>query len=75
MRYLVLSLLGFFALILQSTILNEFTIAGVKPDLLLIFTVYFALIKGPGEGGRSRVFIRFNRGFIFGKIHWIKRFM
>ncbi|NLW25778.1 MAG: rod shape-determining protein MreD [Clostridia bacterium] len=60
MRYLVLSLLGFFALILQSTILNEFTIAGVKPDLLLIFTVYFALIKGPGEGAGA--------GFLLGLI-------
>ncbi|MGI6224882.1 MAG: rod shape-determining protein MreD [Peptococcales bacterium] len=50
MRYLVLALLGFFSLILQSTIFNEFLVAGVKPDLLLIIVIFFALFNGPRQG-------------------------
>ena len=58
MRYLIIafSLLG--SLILESTLLEEFKVAGVKPDLLLIFVVFWALFNGKTEGVKM--------GFIFG---------
>ena len=38
------------ALIIQLTILNSFTLQGIKPDLILILVIAFALLKGPEEG-------------------------
>jgi rod shape-determining protein MreD len=37
-------------LILQSTIANRIAIAGVRPDLLVAFVVYFAWMRGPVPG-------------------------
>jgi len=50
MRYVVLGLLGFFSLVLQSTIFTELIIAGAKPDLNLIIVIFFALFNGPRQG-------------------------
>lgn len=50
MRYLVLALLGFISLILESTIFNELIIAGVKPDIILVIVILIALFNGPKEG-------------------------
>ncbi|MDK2823324.1 MAG: rod shape-determining protein MreD [Clostridia bacterium] len=50
MRYFVLALLGFLSLILESTIFNELIIAGVKPDLVLVIVILFALFNGPRQG-------------------------
>ncbi|MEA1939412.1 MAG: rod shape-determining protein MreD [Candidatus Caldatribacteriota bacterium] len=38
-------------LLIQLTILNSFTLQGLKPDLILIVVIVFALVKGAGEGG------------------------
>ena len=37
-------------LLIQLTILNSFTLQGLKPDLALIVVIMFALLKGEGEG-------------------------
>lgn len=58
MRYLIIALSLFGSLILESTLLEELKVAGVKPDLLLIFVVFWALFHGKLEGAKM--------GFIFG---------
>jgi len=40
----------FVVLILQSTMAQRIAIAGVKPDLLVAFVVYFAWMRGPIPG-------------------------
>ncbi len=50
MRYLILFLLPFSAILLQSTVFSYFSIKGTLPDLLLIFVVFFALINGARGG-------------------------
>ena len=50
MRYIVLALLGFLGLVLQSTLFNELRIAGVKPDLILILVILFAVFNGSRSG-------------------------
>jgi len=50
MRYLVLALLGFLGLVLQSTVFSELIIAGAKPDLLLIMVILYSLFNGPRHG-------------------------
>jgi rod shape-determining protein MreD len=37
-------------LILQSTVAHRIAIAGVRPDLLVAFVVYFAWMRGPVSG-------------------------
>jgi rod shape-determining protein MreD len=37
-------------LILQATLANRIAIAGVRPDLLVAFVVYFAWMRGPVSG-------------------------
>ena len=47
--------LAFFALLiasflLQVTVIPELSVAGVKPDLILVVTVCLAVFEGPGRG-------------------------
>ncbi len=46
MRYLVLMLLPFLSIFLQSTFFSTYSIKGSIPDLMLIFVVFFALFNG-----------------------------
>ncbi len=50
MRYLIITVLFFFSLVLQSTLFPHLTVAGAKPDLVLIFIILYALMHGPKEG-------------------------
>ncbi len=50
MRYVYITLLFILCLILQSTVFSIATVAGIKPDLVLILVVLFALIRGSREG-------------------------
>lgn len=50
MRFLILFLLPYLALFLQSTLFNAYSIKGTIPDLVLIFVVFFALLNGAGKG-------------------------
>jgi rod shape-determining protein MreD len=38
------------ALLIQLTLLNSFTIQGLKPDLILLVVLVFSLLKGAEEG-------------------------
>ena len=38
------------ALLLQTTVFSEITLLGVKPELLYLVTVIFAVLQGPAEG-------------------------
>jgi rod shape-determining protein MreD len=38
------------ALVLQSTVFAQFTLAGVKPELVYLATIVLALIEGPASG-------------------------
>lgn len=51
MRYVVLALLPFIAIFLQSTFFAAYTIKGVVPDLVLVFIVFYALLNGAEKGG------------------------
>lgn len=59
MNYLVLGLLGLFSLLLESTLFNELMIAGVKPDLVLIIVILYAVFNGPQEGAMLGLFLGF----------------
>jgi len=37
-------------LLIQLTILNLFTLQGLKPDLMFVLVIVFALLRGAGEG-------------------------
>lgn len=50
MRYVFLTFVFAISYILESTIFIKFPVAGVKPNLILIFVVFYALLKGPREG-------------------------
>ncbi len=50
MRYLIMTVVFLVSLILQSTLFSHLTVAGVKPDLVLIFIILYALLHGPKEG-------------------------
>ena len=51
MRYVMLTVISFFCLILQDTLFNDFSVAGGKPDFLLIIVVFFAIFNGSRKGG------------------------
>ncbi|MDD2401346.1 MAG: rod shape-determining protein MreD [Clostridia bacterium] len=65
--YVILSLLGVGGLILQSTILSHLTIAGVKPDILLIIVVFNSLFKGPFKGSLFGFFLGLVEDIFLGK--------
>jgi rod shape-determining protein MreD len=46
-----LPLIGFFFLLLQTTLLSSFPVQRFRPDLLLIFTLYLAYLFPPISGG------------------------
>lgn len=49
-RYLILALLPFLALFLQSTLFATYTLGGAVPDLVLIFVTFYALMNSAGKG-------------------------
>jgi rod shape-determining protein MreD len=50
-RFVLLFLIGIFLLVLQTTWLSFFPIQRIRPDLLLIFTLYLAFLFPPFLGG------------------------
>lgn len=51
MKYIVLMIISFFCIVLQNTLFNDLSVAGGKPDFLLILVVFFAIFNGPAKGG------------------------
>lgn len=50
MRLVILIILPFLAIFLQSTIFAGLSIKGTVPDIMLIFVAFFALLNGPNRG-------------------------
>lgn len=50
MRILVLIILPFMAIFLQSTLFSVYTIKGTAPDLVLVFVTFFALFNRVEKG-------------------------
>lgn len=50
MRILLKSAIIIVALVIQLTLINSFTILGIKPDLIMVVVVALALLKGEKEG-------------------------
>lgn len=69
LRYLVLFLIPFLSIFLESTLFGHFTLRGVGPDLLLIFVVFYAIIYGSRKG--------FSYGFLCGLLEdlYVGRFI
>jgi rod shape-determining protein MreD len=49
-RVAVVALVIVTALLLQSTVFAELRLLGVRPELLYLVTIVFALLEGPNEG-------------------------
>ena len=50
MHFLLLFILIFSSILLQTTVFDFFQVAGVKPDIVLIIVIVYGLIKGPKAG-------------------------
>ena len=50
MSYPVVFLMALFGLLLQSTVFSYATIAGTKPDFVLILVLFTAILEGPKRG-------------------------
>lgn len=51
MRIFLLFVCSFFGLILQDTVFNVLSVAGGKPDFVLILVVFFSIFRGSAQGG------------------------
>lgn len=49
-RSVVIGLVLVTALLLQSTLFGQLTLLGVRPELVYLVTILFALLDGPAEG-------------------------
>ena len=50
MRYILLAILPFLAIFLQSTFFRAYTINGAVPDMVLVFVIFYALLNGGNKG-------------------------
>lgn len=51
MRVLVLFVVAFLGIVLRDTVFNGLSVAGGKPDFVLIMVVYFSIFRGSVQGG------------------------
>lgn len=66
-RILLYGLLFLVSIVLQSTILHFFEIGGAKPDLLLVFVVLLAILKGKKAGASIGFFFGLLEDLVIGK--------
>ncbi len=66
-KYILLILMAYSALILQSTMLNSLQIGGVKPDLILVLVICTAVICGPERGLGVGLLLGLAEDLYFGK--------
>lgn len=50
MRFVLMAFFFVVSLVLESTLFNHLTVAGVKPDLILVLVVLYAMLHGSREG-------------------------
>ena len=51
MRAFITGIILVFAYVLQSTVLQYIEVWNIRPNLLIMLIIYFALIRGSVEGG------------------------
>lgn len=51
MRIVVLFFAAFLGIVLRDTVFNGLSVAGGKPDFVLILVVFFAIFRGSAQGG------------------------
>lgn len=56
MRYILLTILPFLAIFLQSTFFSAYTINGTVPDMVLVFVIFYALLNGGSKGALYGLF-------------------
>ena len=66
-RYIGMAVLFLLALLLQSTVFNVLTLAGVKPDFVLLLVIYFAFSTGPGKGALMGLVLGLLEDFYIGR--------
>lgn len=59
--------LGYFLLILRDTVFNRLSIAGGKPDFILILTVFYAIFQGYQKGGLMGLALGFLEDLMAGR--------
>ena len=67
MRYFFITILFFISLVLQSTLFSHLTVAGVKPNLVLVLVVFYALFHGPKEGALAGLIGGLMQDMMFGQ--------
>lgn len=67
MRYLTLTILILSGLILQSTVFSHLTLAGAKPDIVLVFIILYAIIFGSKEGALAGIVGGLLQDLMFGQ--------
>lgn len=67
-RRIVMIVLILFCFILQTTLLQTFSIASVSPNLAVILTVSFALMRGKREGMFTGVFFGILMDIFYGPV-------
>lgn len=70
MRYVLIWLLFFVAVVLQTTVSKWISIGDIGPDLLLIFIVYRAFRRGPAVGAAWGFLVGFATD-IYGPVEWL----
>ncbi|HHW07704.1 MAG TPA: rod shape-determining protein MreD [Clostridia bacterium] len=60
MHYFILGAALFLSLTLEATLFNHLTLAGVKPDLLLVLVIIYSLFRGSAAGAKL--------GFVYGLV-------
>ena len=50
MRFILMTFFFIFSLVFESTLFPHLTVAGVKPDFILVLVVFYAMLHGSREG-------------------------
>lgn len=67
MHYLILSVILFLSLTLETTLFDQLTFYGVKPDLLLILILFYALFRGSVSGAKIGFFYGLAEDLLLGR--------
>lgn len=67
MHYLILSAILFLSLTLESTLFDQLTFYGVKPDLLLVLVLFYGLFRGSISGAKLGFFYGLAEDLLLGR--------
>lgn len=52
MRWVFLIILPYLSIFLETTLFSHFSLRGTVPDLVLMFVIFYSLLKGPEAGAK-----------------------